>query len=92
MNHTREVAAACIILALFLSEIPRRELLLSAGLPRSEWERLIDEWIFSERSRKILRRWLLDGITFEQLAEEFELSVRRTKDIVLDAYNTLLPA
>ena len=51
-------------------------------LPRSEWERLIDEWIFSERDRKILKRYLLDGICFEPLAEEFDLSVRQTKNIV----------
>lgn len=31
-------------------------------LPRSEWEYLIDEWIFSERDRQILKRRLLDGI------------------------------
>ena len=28
-------------------------------LPRSEWERLIDEWIFNEKHRAILKRRLL---------------------------------
>ena len=51
-------------------------------LSRSEWEHLIDEWIFSERDRNILKRRLLDGICFEPLAEEFDLSVRQTKNIV----------
>lgn len=51
-------------------------------LPRSEWENLIDEWIFSERDRQILKRRLLDGICFEPLAEEFDLSVQRTKDLI----------
>lgn len=51
-------------------------------LSRSEWEHLIDEWIFNERDRKILKRRLLDGICFEPLAEEFDLSVRQTKTIV----------
>ena len=50
--------------------------------PRSEWEHLIDEWIFSERDRKILKRYLLDHICFEPLAEEFDLSVRQVKNIV----------
>lgn len=50
--------------------------------PRSEWERLIDEWIFNERDRKIIKRRLLDGVCFEPLAEEFEMSVRQTKTIV----------
>lgn len=43
---------------------------------------IIAEWIHSERDRKILERRLIDGITFERLAEEFELSVRQTKKIV----------
>ncbi len=51
-------------------------------LPRSAWEHLIDEWIFNERDRCVLKRRLLDGICFEPLAEEFNLSVRQTKNIV----------
>lgn len=43
---------------------------------------LIDEYVHSERDRAILKRKLLDRVTFERLAEEFQLSVRRTKDIV----------
>ena len=48
----------------------------------SQTEHLIDEWVFSERDRKILKRRLLDGICFEPLAEEFDLSVTRVKTIV----------
>lgn len=51
-------------------------------LSRSELEKLIDEWILSERDRKILKRRLIDGIRYEPLAEEFDLSVRYTKTIV----------
>lgn len=54
-------------------------------LSRSEVEHIIDEWIIgrnSERNRKILKRRLLDGICFEPLAEEFDLSVRQVKNIV----------
>lgn len=58
-------------------------------LSRSQWEYLIDEWIFSERDRKILKRRLLDGICFEPLAEEFGLSVRQTKSIVYKAQEQL---
>ena len=43
---------------------------------------LIDQYIHSERDRAILKRKLLDDITYERLAEEFDLSVRRTKSIV----------
>lgn len=51
-------------------------------LSRTEIEYLIDEWIFNERDRKILKRRMLDGICFEPLAEEFELSVQGVKTIV----------
>ena len=58
-------------------------------LPRSEIEHLIDEWIRSERDRDILKRRLLDGVTYDRLAEEFDLSVRRTKQIVYQAENRI---
>lgn len=51
-------------------------------LSRTELERLIAEWIHSERDRKILSRRLLDGVCYEPLAEEFGLSVRQIKNIV----------
>lgn len=56
---------------------------------RSEWEQLIDEYIFSARDRAILKRRLLDGICFEPLAEEFDLSVQQTKTIVYTAQKRL---
>lgn len=56
--------------------------MLSADISRSQMRYLIDEWIFSERDRAILKRRLLDGICYEPLAEEFELSVRQVKKIV----------
>ena len=49
---------------------------------RSAIANLIDEWIFSERDRAICRRRILDGIHYEPLAEEFNLSVQRVKTIV----------
>jgi len=49
---------------------------------RSEISGLIDEWILNERDRRILKRRLLDGICYEPLAEEFNLSVRQIKNIV----------
>lgn len=44
--------------------------------------KLIDEKVHHERNRKLLKRRLIDGICFEPLAEEFELSVRQVKYIV----------
>ena len=48
---------------------------------RSEWEKMIDEWIFKERDRQIMKRRFLDGITYEKLAEEFQMSDRQIKNI-----------
>jgi hypothetical protein len=45
-------------------------------------ENTIDNWIKSQRDREMLKRKLIDGITFEQLAEEFDMSVRGVKYVV----------
>ena len=42
----------------------------------------IEEFIHKKRDRDILKRRLIDGITYEKLAEEFGLSVRNVKYIV----------
>lgn len=56
--------------------------MISDDIPNSERERLIDEYIHSERNRKLMKRRLIDGVCFEPLAEEFDLSVRQVKTIV----------
>ena len=43
---------------------------------------LIAEYIHSERDRRILERRLIDGIVFEKLAEEFDMSPRQIRNIV----------
>ena len=58
--------------------------------PRSQIERPIDEWIFNERDRRILKRRYLDGLTYERLAEEFDLSTQRIKSIVYRSREILL--
>ena len=52
------------------------------GLPRSECEKLIDEWCFNEKYRAILKRRFLDEICLEPLAEEFSMSVRQIQNII----------
>ncbi len=56
---------------------------------RSELTDAIDEWILNERDRAILKRRLIDGICFEPLAEEFDMSVRQIKRIVYKSQETL---
>lgn len=60
------------------------------NLDRYQWEALIDRWIFNERDRAILKRRLLDGICFEPLAEEFNLSVRQVQKIVYKSQNKII--
>lgn len=43
---------------------------------------IIDEYIHSERDRAILKRRLIDGVFFEPLAEEFDLSPKQVQNIV----------
>ena len=43
---------------------------------------LIDEHIHSDRDRQILKRRLVDGICYEPLAEEFDMSYSQIKRIV----------
>lgn len=51
---------------------------------------LIDAWIFNERNRKIAKRKMIDGITFEKLAEEFDLSVQQVKTIVYKCQDIII--
>ena len=59
------------------------------NMSRTEIEHLIDEYVFKERDRAILKRRLLDGICYEPLAEEFDLSVRQVKNIVYKSQEKL---
>lgn len=48
----------------------------------SQMRALIEEHIHSERDRAILCRRLIDGVCYEPLAEEFDLSVPHVKRII----------
>lgn len=56
----------------------------------SQTEKLIDEWVFSERDRALMKRRLLDAITYERLSEEFEMSVSQVKRIIKKHRETLI--
>lgn len=56
---------------------------------REEWLSLIYQWVHNEVDRKMLERKLLDGICFEPLAEEFELSVNHCQSRIKKAKNQL---
>ena len=52
------------------------------GLTANDIIELIDQRVLNERDRKLLRRRYLDGITYEQIAEEFDLSRTQVCNIV----------
>ena len=58
-------------------------------LSRTEWENLIDEWIFNEEHRAMLKRNLLDGIHYEALAEEFDCSRDKVARLIPRLQNRL---
>lgn len=58
-------------------------------LSRTELVNIIDEWVMNERNRAIIKRRLIDGITYERLAEEFELSTQQVKNIVYKCKGTI---
>ena len=58
-------------------------------LSRTEWEYYIDEFIFDEEHRAMLKRNLLDGKTYEQLAEEFDCSRDKVARLIPRLQNRL---
>lgn len=46
---------------------------------------LINQWVFSERNRNISKRKLVDDISYERIAEEYELTPNTVKSIVKSA-------
>ena len=52
------------------------------NIPNSLLSAYIDEWEKSERNRSILKRRFIDGLTFDELSEEFNLSPQAVKKIV----------
>lgn len=59
---------------------------------RSEIENLIDTYIVGRnaiRNRQILKDKLIDGLTYEQIAEKVDLTDRQVKNIVKKAKNQL---
>lgn len=55
----------------------------------SEIERRIAETIHSERDRRLMRRRLIDGRTYDELSAEFYLSRRQVARIIAKAKHTL---
>ena len=55
----------------------------------SEIIKIIDDCIHSERDRDILKRRLIDGLSYDELSNEFHLSSRQIKNIVYKKQETI---
>ena len=60
------------------------------NLSNSEVCYLIDQWIRNERDRAILKDRLINGLTFERIAEKHDMSVLQTKNIVYKSMEKLV--
>lgn len=60
------------------------------SLTRSEWEQILYQRISNERDRDIFERSYLDGVPYEQVATEFDMSVRRVKSIAQNIEKELI--
>lgn len=56
----------------------------------SEIANIIDEYIHNQKHRAIMKRRYIDGICFEPLAEEFDLSTKQIKNIIYKNEDTIL--
>ena len=50
---------------------------------------LIDAYIFNERNRQIVVRRLIDGVCYENLADEYSLSVNQVKSVCYKAIDKI---
>ena len=59
-------------------------------LTNSELAELISEHIHSERDRQIMKLKLIDGLTYEKIAEIYEMSPRYVRSLVRKLMNERL--
>lgn len=56
-----------------------------SDIPNDKLIQAIEKWVKGERNRGILKRRLIDGMTFSELSEEFNICERHIKRIVINA-------
>jgi len=66
---------------------------LVKGYSRTQILETIEEWIVGRnalRNREILKKKLIDGISYMALAEEYDLSLKRVKTIVREGMKNIV--
>ena len=69
---------------------PAKNILEESGLPISACEKMIDQWIFNQKSREIAKARMLDGVQYPELSKQFNLSIRQLKHIVSECSKILI--
>ena len=59
-------------------------------LSRSDIEWLIEQYLFVARDREIAKARWIDGMTFDEIAERFDISPRQAKTIIRNARDRVL--
>lgn len=60
----------------------RNDIMEKYNMPWSALSVVIDEWVFNEKHREMLKRRIHDGLPFSELAKEFHLSLQQCKTII----------
>ena len=66
-----------------------QEEMIKSDYSNSEISHAIDEFIHSQRDRDVLKRRLIDGLSYDELSVEFHLSIRQVKNIVYKSQDRL---
>lgn len=66
-----------------------KNILELSGLPISACEELINQWIFSDKNRRIIYDRLINGMTHTELSKKYGISVRQIKNIVYECSDIL---
>lgn len=59
-------------------------------LSRSDIEWLIEQYLFVARDREIAKARWIDGLTFDEIGERFDMSPRQIKTIICKARERVL--
>lgn len=62
---------------------------IDSNRPYEGWVEFVHSWIFNEEDRRLFQRHYLDGITYDELAEEFCMDVDTVKSHVYKTRNKL---
>jgi len=73
-----------MIIERFILKLPHKKIFQAHDISTKQVAEIIENYIFSERDRKVLYDHFINGYTFERIAEIHELSTVQAKRVVYD--------